>query len=60
MNSLAYNDSNNFNAIEVEHKEVLVSENKHPSDKSTQQQTSKHEQAFYNDVSTASYVRGYN
>ncbi|MBL4822124.1 MAG: hypothetical protein JKX90_01190 [Colwellia sp.] len=60
MNSLANNDSNYFNARNLEHKEVAVSENKHPFKKSKQQQKSKHEQAFCNDVSTASYVRGYN
>ena len=60
MNSLANNDSNYFNARDLDHKEVAVSENKHSSNKSTQQRTSKHEQALCHDVSTPSYVRGYN
>lgn len=59
MNTLANNYSNYFNARDIEHKEV-VSENKHPSNKSKQQHINKHEQALCNDVSTASYVRGYN
>ena len=60
MNSLANNDSNYFNARDLDHKEVAVSENKRPSTKSTQQRISKHEQTLCNDVSTPSYVRGYN
>lgn len=60
MNSATNNESNYFNARDIEHKEVTVSENKRPSAKNTQQRISKHEQTLCNDVSTASYVRGYN
>ena len=60
MNSLANNDSNYFNGRDLEHKEVAVSENKHPSNKNTQQHISNNKQVTCNDVSTASYVRGYN
>jgi len=60
MNSLTHDESNYFNATGLEHKEVAVSENKHQSNTNTQQHIRKNEQAFCNDVSTASYVRGYN
>ena len=60
MNSATNNESNYLNARDLEHKDVTVSENKHPSNHNTQQHISKHEQALCNDVSTASYVRGYN
>jgi hypothetical protein len=60
MNSLANNESHYFNVRELEHNEVAVSENKHPSTKNTQQYISNNEQVACNDVSTASYVRGYN
>ncbi len=60
MNSPANNESNYLNARDLEHKDVTVSENKRPSTQNTPQQISKHELAFCTDVSTASYVRGYN
>ncbi|AAZ27312.1 MULTISPECIES: hypothetical protein [Colwellia] len=60
MNSLTHDESNYLNATGLEHKEVAVSENKHPANTNTQQHVSKHEQTFCNDVSTESYVRGYN
>jgi len=60
MNSLAHNGSKYFNAGDLEHKEVADSENNPPSNKNIQQRISQNEQAFCNDVSTASYVRGYN
>jgi hypothetical protein len=60
MNSLTHNDSNYFNVRDLEHKDVAVSENKYSSNKSTQPHISNNEQVTCNDVSTASYVRGYN
>jgi hypothetical protein len=60
MNSQAYTESNNFNAIEMEHKEVTVTESKHQFDESQRQQLSNHDEVHYSDVCTASYVRGYN
>ncbi len=60
MNSPANSESNYFNARDLELKEVTVSGNKRPSTISTQQRISKNEQALCNDVSTPSYVRGYN
>lgn len=60
MNSLSHDESNYLNATGLEHKEVAVSENRHQTNTNTQQQIRKHEQAICNDVSTASYVRGYN
>lgn len=60
MNSLAYNNSNNFNAVEMEHKEVAVSECKHLTAQSQRQKFSNNDEVHHSDVSTASYVRGYN
>lgn len=60
MNSLTHDESNYFNSTGLEHNEVAVSENKHPTNNNTSQHGRKHEQAPCNDVSTASYVRGYN
>lgn len=60
MNSLAYNDSNELNAIELEHKEISVNNSEEQLNKSKQHNIHQHKQAIYNDVCTASYVRGYN
>ncbi|HBY84456.1 MAG TPA: hypothetical protein DEO86_01140 [Colwellia sp.] len=60
MNSLTHDESNYLNATGLEHTEVAVNENKHPTDTNTQQHVRKHEQTLCSDVSTASYVRGYN
>ena len=60
MNSLIQDESNYFNTTGIEHKELAVSETKHPANTNAQQHIRKHEQAICNDVSTASYVRGYN
>lgn len=61
MSSLANNDNSDFNGRDLEHhKKVTVSENKNLSNKIEQQYLSKDEEDFCNDVSTASYVRGYN
>jgi hypothetical protein len=56
MNSLAYNDSNNVDTTELEHKEVNVNKSVNTLNKSKQ----KHKHVIYNDVCTASYVLGYN
>lgn len=60
MNSLAYNDSNNFNAVEMEHKKSTVSKCKHSAGQSQRQKLSHNDEVHHGDVSTASYVRGYN
>ena len=58
MNSLTQDEINSFNATALEHKELAVNETKHPTDNNSQQHM--REQTMCNDVSTASYVRGYN
>ncbi|WP_114326882.1 hypothetical protein [Candidatus Colwellia aromaticivorans] len=60
MNSLAYNDSNNFNAIEMEHKDAIVSVSKHRPNESQRQSLNNNGEVHQSDVSTASYIRGYN
>jgi hypothetical protein len=54
------NEKNTFNGKDREYKEVAVSDNKASFAKNTAQCISKHEQTFCHDVSTASYLRGYN
>lgn len=58
MNSLAYNDSNNINAIEMEHKESTASERNYSPSES--QQRSCNDEYHHSDVSTPCYIRGYN
>lgn len=60
MNSPANNDINYFNARDLENKKIAISESKHSSNKNKQQHINKSKQALCNDVSTPSYVRGYN
>jgi len=60
MNLLANNESHYLNDKDLAHKEIAVNESKHRSTQNRQAQLSQHEQTLYNDVSTASYVRGYN
>ncbi|MDX2369748.1 MAG: hypothetical protein QNK36_15335 [Colwellia sp.] len=60
MNSLAYNDNNNFNTIEMVHKNATVNESKHRPSESQRQSLSNNGEVHQNDVSTASYIRGYN
>jgi hypothetical protein len=60
MNSLAYTDSNIFNVRGLEHKKAVASENKQQLSKSQRQNDNKSGEVIYSDVSTASYVRGYN
>jgi len=59
MNSMACNESNNFNESEVKHKEV-VAHNYNDQVNSKKQYFNQCEHDSYNDVYTASYVRGYN
>jgi hypothetical protein len=60
MNSLAYNDSNIIKAVEIEHKEAIVSKNKHRLNESQRQNLINNDEVHHSDVSTASYIRGYN
>jgi hypothetical protein len=63
MNSLAYSDNNILKTIEIEpieHKEVIVSENNHRSSMSLGQNLSHNGEVHHSDISTASYLRGYN
>jgi len=60
MNSSAYNDSNNFNVIEIEHKKSTVGDSKHLDAQSQRQKLNHNDEVHHSDVSTASYVRGYN
>ncbi len=60
MNSLTNNDNNYFIARDLGHKEVVVSNKKYSSEKSTSQHIIQDDHVMGNDVSTASYVRGYN
>jgi hypothetical protein len=59
MSSIAYNRSENFNLSELEREKVIVNESnvQHIKNK---QYFNNSEQDISNDVSTASYVRGYN
>jgi hypothetical protein len=60
MNSLAYNESNKFNAIDMENNEATVSKNKHQCNEIQGHQQSKLDEVHHSDISTASYIRGYN
>ncbi len=60
MNSLAYSDNNILKTIEIEHEEAIVSENNHRSNKSLGQNLSHNGEVHHGDISTASYLRGYN
>lgn len=60
MNSLAYNDSNNLNAIEMKHKESTASESKYRSSESQRHSLSNNDEVHHSDVSTPCYIRGYN
>lgn len=59
MNSIASNESNNFNESELKHKEVVVTKYKDQLI-NNKQYFSQCEHDSINDVCTASYVRGYN
>lgn len=60
MNSLAYTDSNTFNSKDLEHKKAVASENRQQPNTGQRQNVNKDDEVIYSDVSTASYVRGYN
>lgn len=60
MNSLAYNDSNNVNAIDMEHNESTASESNYQPSESQRHSLSNNDEVHHSDVSTASYIRGYN
>ena len=60
MSLLANTESHYLNAKDLAHKAVVVNESKHRSTQNRQAQLNQHENTFNNDVSTASYVRGYN
>jgi hypothetical protein len=60
MNSQAKNDSNHFSANDVGYKEIIVEGNKHAPNENTRQHIKKNNKVVCNDVSTASYLRGYN
>lgn len=63
MNSLAYSDNNILKTREIEHiehEEVIVRENNQQFSKSLGQNLSHNGEAHHGDISTASYLRGYN